>query len=141
MTDLEQLNTEEGWKGWIDSASPQLATIAWGQFMVVGAGCFLIDFQTATNPRESVAEVAVSFVKEKDIISKTADWDFSPDFFGALLESLYTYDPEMEIVFCLRKPNGDFSSGIVGCTPSPPEAYLQRAGDRPTNIIEAMFNN
>lgn len=63
MTDLDLLNTEAGWKYWINAASPQLAAIAWDHFLVTGRGALFIDFQTATNPSENVAEVAVSFVE------------------------------------------------------------------------------
>lgn len=141
MSDLELLNDESGWKYWINAASPRLSAIAWDHFLTTGRGVFFIDFTAASCPRENVADVAVSFVREDQMLAKANEWDFSPDFFGALLESLYTYDPEQEIVFCLRKPNGDFASGVVGCTPSPPQSFLNRAGMRPVNIIQATINN
>lgn len=141
MSDLEAFNTDEGWKGWIDSAGSELSAIAWDHFLATGRGVFFIDFTTASSPSENIVDVAVAFVREDRLLAKANEWDFRPGFFSNLLELVYTYDPKQEFVFCLRQPNRNFASGVVSCNPTPPEAYLQCAGKRPDNIIEATFNN
>lgn len=143
MSGLELLDAEEGWMRWIDAAMPQLAAIAWDHFLTRGRGAFFIDMGTAKvlEENQNVVEMRAAFVQQENLVTRATDWNLSPEFFGHLLESAYTYDPESEVVFCLRQRDGGLTNGVVGCTPRPPEAFLQRAGKRPSNIHVAIATN
>jgi hypothetical protein len=143
VTDPQTFNIEQWRALWLYAAWPQLASIAWGEFLVRGRGALFVDLETVEALSRDKVAVDVAWTPEADLLRKADAWDLEPDFFGSLLDRVAAYDPEHEVVICLRLPDQIIQS-TVGLKPGPAEAFVSSAPARPDNIIsiaQAVLNN
>lgn len=112
---------------YICGAWKDLAAVAWAEFLANGPGFIFLDFSTMIMIKLDEVIVDAIYIAEEEVRDKCIEMCITPEFREYLTHAVSVYEPDREVIFIAKMPDGSIRDFLVERQPTPPQAFLQMA--------------